>query len=140
MTNSNVYKYYDVLGCSRTSTYDEIKKAYKKMALIYHPDKNVHSRIDYEKFLQIEEAWRILSDVDAKKKYDAECRQTKLESENILIHDRINLKAMTIDENEMLSYPCRCGSNYKVNRNDLEEFDEIHIPCQECTFLLVIVK
>ena len=53
--------YYKVLGVSRNATNDEIKKAYRKMALKYHPDKNKDPGSE-EKFKEIAEAYDVLSD------------------------------------------------------------------------------
>lgn len=135
----NEYQLYDVLGCSRDSSYSEIKRAYKQKALLYHPDKNIHGTLTDE-FLKIEEAWRILGDSKTKRKYDAECRQTDLESETILISERIKLNNMKMNENELMSFPCRCGSNYLVNANDLNEEKVLYIGCQACTFFIAVEK
>merc|ERR1711915_459553 len=61
--------YYRILGVSRTATDDEIKKAYRKLALKYHPDKNQAAGAE-EKFKEIGEAYDVLSDSKKKKIYD----------------------------------------------------------------------
>lgn len=53
--------YYKILGVSRLATDDEIKKAYRKMALKYHPDKNSDPGAE-DKFKEIAEAYDVLSD------------------------------------------------------------------------------
>ena len=60
---------YSVLGLESTDSLIDIKKQFKKMALIYHPDKNPSPDAN-EKFNQIRIAYEILSDVDKKEKYD----------------------------------------------------------------------
>lgn len=62
--------YYDVLGVSRNASIDEIKKAYRKLALKYHPDRNKGDKGTEEKFKGINEAYEILSDPEKRKQYD----------------------------------------------------------------------
>lgn len=62
--------YYERLGVSRDAEPDEIKRAYRKLALKYHPDQNDGSRESEEKFKQITEAYEVLSDPGQRKRYD----------------------------------------------------------------------
>lgn len=62
--------YYDVLGVSKGATAEEIKKAYRKMAIKYHPDKNPGDKEAEEKFKEAAEAYDVLSDADKRAKYD----------------------------------------------------------------------
>lgn len=62
--------YYEVLGVSKTASADEIKKAYRKLALKYHPDRNPDSHEAEEKFKELGEAYEILSDEDKRAAYD----------------------------------------------------------------------
>lgn len=62
--------YYEVLGVSKTATDEEIKKAYRKLALKYHPDYNPGDKTAEEKFKEINEAHEVLSDPDKRKRYD----------------------------------------------------------------------
>ena len=62
--------YYEVLGVDKSASAEEIKKAYKKMAIKYHPDKNPGDKEAEEKFKEVAEAYSILSDADKKARYD----------------------------------------------------------------------
>ncbi len=62
--------YYEVLGVSKTATADEIKKAYRKMAIKYHPDKNPGDKAAEEKFKEAAEAYDVLSNDEKRQRYD----------------------------------------------------------------------
>ncbi|KAI1772585.1 DnaJ-domain-containing protein [Hypoxylon cercidicola] len=63
-------QYYDALGVKPTATELEIKKAYRKLAIVHHPDKNPNDPTAHEKFQAIGEAYQVLSDTDLRKAYD----------------------------------------------------------------------
>ena len=66
----NYKDYYNILGVSKNATADDIKKAYRKMATKYHPDKNPGDKVAEEKFKDINEAKEVLSDPEKRKLYD----------------------------------------------------------------------
>lgn len=62
--------YYKVLGVDKTSSQAELKKAYRKLAVKYHPDKNQENKQAEDKFKEISEAYDVLGNVEKRKKYD----------------------------------------------------------------------
>lgn len=62
--------YYEVLGVERSASEEEIKKAYRKLAMQYHPDRNKGDKNAEEKFKEVGEAYAVLSDADKRARYD----------------------------------------------------------------------
>ena len=62
--------YYEVLGVGRTASIDDIKKAYRKLAMQYHPDRNPGNKDAEEKFKEAAEAYEVLGDPDKRQRYD----------------------------------------------------------------------
>jgi curved DNA-binding protein len=62
--------YYTVLGVNKNATADDIKKAYRRLALKYHPDRNKGDKDAEERFKEINEAYAVLSDQDKRRQYD----------------------------------------------------------------------
>jgi molecular chaperone DnaJ len=62
--------FYEILGVSKGATQEEIKKAYRKVAIQFHPDKNQGNKEAEEKFKEAAEAYEVLSDADKRAKYD----------------------------------------------------------------------
>lgn len=66
----NKKDYYQILGVAKTASADEIKSAYRKLALKYHPDRNPDNKEAEDKFKEAAEAYEVLSDVDKRRTYD----------------------------------------------------------------------
>jgi curved DNA-binding protein len=63
--------YYKILGADKNATKEDISKAFRKLAVKYHPDKNPNNKTAEDKFKEITEAHEVLSDPEKRKKYDA---------------------------------------------------------------------
>ncbi|KAK5659281.1 hypothetical protein OQA88_1374 [Cercophora sp. LCS_1] len=76
--------YYDTLGVKPTATELEIKKAYRKLAIVHHPDKNPNDPTAHEKFQAIGEAYQVLSDNDLRAAYDKYGKESARPSEGFV--------------------------------------------------------
>ena len=78
--------YYQILGVAKSASKEEIKKAYRKLALQYHPDRNKGDKAAEDRFKEISEAYAVLSDSEKKKQYDmfgADCFQQRFTQDDI---------------------------------------------------------
>jgi len=62
--------FYDILGVAKGASAEEIKKAYRKLAIKYHPDKNPDDKTAEDKFKEAAEAYEVLSNPEKKQRYD----------------------------------------------------------------------
>jgi molecular chaperone DnaJ len=88
--------YYDILGVSKTASQDEIKKAYRKIAIKYHPDKNQGNKEAEEKFKEASEAYSVLGDAEKRKEYDNPMSTSNFESG--FKYGDFNFRNMNVDE------------------------------------------
>src|SRR5881392_2817185 len=70
MATTNKRDYYEVLGVGRSATEEEVKRAYRKLAVKFHPDKNPDDPRAEEKFKELGEAYDVLMDADKRAAYD----------------------------------------------------------------------
>lgn len=70
MAATDYKDYYAVLGVGKTASAEEIKKAFRKLAVKYHPDRNPNDKSAEERFKEISEAYEVLSDSEKRQKYD----------------------------------------------------------------------
>jgi DnaJ-class molecular chaperone len=72
-----VSDYYKILGVTKDSNQIQIRKAFRKLALQYHPDKNKNSEESKQKFMEIVKAYEILSDEKSRERYDSNTMNNK---------------------------------------------------------------
>lgn len=103
------------MNVSPKASSDEIKKAYLRLVKIYHPDKNRGSRLAEKKFQQINQAWKILKDINKRKLFDENLRQTRLLKQKSLAQTELHTKAVKKKKEKAIDLECPL----KVSLEDL---------------------
>jgi molecular chaperone DnaJ len=123
MTNVKEIDYYDILGVKKSSSKEEIKKAFRNIAIEYHPDRGG----SHEKFVEINKAYECLSDRVSRSRYDAEMGfshiepdDSKIPGEDIRVRMKISLedsvKGRTATFENIVEIECRkCDGTGKKN-------------------------
>lgn len=129
--------FYDILGVGVDASDSEIRTQYQRLARTSHPDKS--SAVDnHEKFIEISEAYQVLSDPLKRKEYDDHQRREKLYQEWI-INEEILLEELDYEEEDgIYLHTCRCGGQYIL------AVEEVHVPeiiviCDNCSLALLVL-
>lgn len=131
MHHTSHENYYEILGVSPTDPRHTIKAAYRSLVLQFHPDKSGNQEIPL--FFPIQRAWETLRCASQKAKYDAFLDQKS----RILIYDTVDLQEMNCTNDDLFSFPCRCGGLYEVCGEDRDSIP-ICIPCSDCSLYLEV--
>eukprot|EP00943_MAST-04B_sp_MAST-4B-sp1_P009181 g9181.t1 len=127
--------FYDVLGVEPNATFGELKDAYRKIVVKYHPDKGGDTAV----FQTIQTAWSVLRDPDSRRRYDAEKLANAIKSFKGIVAAEVPLADFDYDvTEEIYSFACRCGDFYEIELVDL--FDGVQIvSCNSCSLLLKVM-
>ena len=123
---------YQVLDIPALSDIETVKRAYRQLALQSHPDKYHTSAACRRSFLEIQQAYETLIDPVRKSNIDRQ-----LLAPHGACQESVNLSDMRSETGEGYTYPCRCGGEYELEKNETTGSDEeLVIPCTTCTLML----
>lgn len=137
MTDYDDLDLYGTLEVQPSASIEEIKQAYKRLILIYHPDKAGAANADDELFRTIRFAWDTLSDPEKRRKYDEWLHAAAVIESRA---ERVEYASLVLQDNDMLTHPCRCGDVYKVNITEFEESGADLIPCNGCSLYVKVLE
>ncbi len=138
--NNNNINLYDILKVKSDASIDEIKKAYKKLSLKYHPDKQKTSGLSLEEttkiFIKISEAYEILSDEQKRYKYDKEITKKKFSINNVeeVLYDLKNL----FSTKEYVSFLNILDNKFKQTLFNNMQLDNFLIQINKMNFIDII--
>jgi len=125
--------YYTVLDLPTDCTLEEIKKSYKQLAKIFHPDKNQSD--GGAKFKSISEAYKTLSDSEKRAEYDERIGISRKRPHGDVV-DFDDFETDSEDE-ELISFRCRCSGKYFIERTDGEHLP-LEVPCSDCSLFIYV--
>lgn len=126
------HSYYNILNVTQEASYEEIRKSYKALVLISHPDK---SQDGLGKFLSVSKAWKILSDPDRRKLYDAQIKLQEIQS--FAIAEKVPISDFDEDCGNYF-YCCRCQDGYELSVEDIDLLVK-YVSCSGCSLTIEII-
>ncbi|KAF6332912.1 DnaJ heat shock protein family (Hsp40) member C24 [Rhinolophus ferrumequinum] len=136
--------WYSILGANPSASMSDLKQKYQKLVLMYHPDKQsadvpagtVEECI--QKFMEIDQAWKILGNEETKKEYDLQRREDDLRNMGP-VDAQVYLEEMSWNEDDhSFSVSCRCGGKYSVSQDEAEEVTLIS--CDTCSLIIELLQ
>lgn len=125
--------YYNILNVSPNASVEDIKKAYKRLLIVTHPDKNIGRETE---FIAIKKAWEILSNPEHRKIYDAKLEFQALQT--FAISDKIFFKEFEVDEAGNYTFSCRCQNDYVITQEDADYLVK-YVSCCGCSSTIEII-
>jgi curved DNA-binding protein CbpA len=104
--------YYYVLGIEKTASIEEIKTAYRKLSIKFHPDHNSNDKFFEKKFLEIKDAYDILSDKEKRKEYDNKYFKENNPNEFANINENSDRRTTSNNNNSPMNSPIKSQPNY----------------------------
>ncbi|XP_004683015.1 PREDICTED: dnaJ homolog subfamily C member 24 isoform X1 [Condylura cristata] len=135
--------WYSILGADPSASVSDLKQKYQKLVLMYHPDKQsadvpagtVEECI--QKFIEIDQAWKILGNEETKKEYDLQRLENDLRNVGP-VDAQVYLEEMSWNEDDhSFSLSCRCGGTYSVSKEEAEEITLVS--CDTCSLIVELL-
>ncbi|XP_016154488.1 PREDICTED: dnaJ homolog subfamily C member 24 isoform X2 [Ficedula albicollis] len=134
----NQKDWYKILGAKPSDSPAELKRKYQKLALLEADVAAGEAEERVQRFIEIDQAWKILGNEQTKKEYDLQQREDNLTKEWPL-HEQIYLEDMCWNEDEQLyTLSCRCGGNYSVSKSETK--DVSLVCCDTCSLVIEILQ
>uniref|UniRef100_A0A8D2AZ26 DnaJ homolog subfamily C member 24 n=1 Tax=Sciurus vulgaris TaxID=55149 RepID=A0A8D2AZ26_SCIVU len=135
--------WYSILGADPSADMSDLKQKYQKLILMYHPDKQstdvpagtVEECI--QKFIEIDQAWKILGNEETKKEYDLQRHEDELRNLGP-VDAQVYLEEMSWNKGDCSFFlSCRCGGKYSVSKDEAEEVNLIS--CDTCSLIIELL-
>ncbi|XP_073899649.1 dnaJ homolog subfamily C member 24 [Castor canadensis] len=135
--------WYSILGADPSAHMSDLKQKYQKLILMYHPDKqstDVPAETVEEciqKFIEIDQAWKILGNEETKKEYDLQQHADELRNMGP-VDAQVYLEEMTWNQDDQsFSLSCRCGGKYTISKDEAEDVNLI--ACDTCSLIIELL-
>ena len=130
--------FYQILGIDSNASSSIIKQRYHQLSLQHHPDKQSATENSSCHFVQVNTAYRVLSDIHLKQQYDLQYVAFK-NCASVNINDQVNITDLD-EDNDSYDYTCRCGGIYTLSK----EMAELPIPslsvcCDTCSLCIQVI-